>query len=361
MKTPAQDYDAFQLTITDPAVRAYLQRYPFATGPDSAMNAHCRQEIGIHLAVRPRPRMATRVVRLKPDETRLAAEEIDRLERILDESEVPQAARAEMINDFAWEANLVPRDVKDVLVIGCGNGEELMFLRAVLPETNITALDYTDSVPPARKRATGVRFFQGDMQALLSGFGQEFDLISSNHTLEHLYMPNEVLTTLAKILRPHGALISVLPMDGWEHNPFLAQTRDMATKTAVYPLDVVYLDAGHPWKTNPDDLNATLQEVGFEPPQFYQREEHLSRCIKGNEKQLKTGLAIGKMLHLFAFRLPRSLMKLLFPQTPPNLLSKCMLAAERRVWFGTNRLKNTYTPEILILAQKRSSTASLDN
>lgn len=356
METLEQKQSAFQLTVKDPAVQAYLQRYPSAVGPDNAMNARCCREIGENLALRPKPSMAATVVRLKPYETQLTAEQMVRLEQVMNESEVPVADRAEMINDFAWEANLVPRDVKDILVIGCGDGKELMFLRAVLPEAKITALDYTDSVPPARKRATGVRFFQGDMQALLSGFEQEFDLISSNHTLEHLYTPNEVLSMLVRILHPHGSLISALPMDGMATNPFLAQARDVASKKEVYPLDIVYLDAGHPWKTNPDDLNATLQEVGFEPPQLYQREEHLSRCRKGNEKQLKTGLAVGKVLHLFVFRLPRSLVKLIFPQNPPKLLARCMLAAERRLWFGTNRLKNAYMPEVLLLARKRSST-----
>lgn len=84
-------------------------------------------------------------------------------------------------------------------------------------------MDYQDQIPVARKRAFSVRFFQGDLNTLIRSFGQEFDLISSNHTLEHLYTPNEILTTLADLLQPHGALISTIPIDGMEGSPFLGK------------------------------------------------------------------------------------------------------------------------------------------
>jgi SAM-dependent methyltransferase len=270
---------------------------------------------------------------------------------------VPQALRAGMIDDYGWEANLVPLDTKDALVIGCADGIELMFLRAMLPEATITALDYEDVIPEARKQATGVRFLQGDMNALLASFGQEFDLISSNHTLEHLYTPNEVLTTLAGLLRNNGALISTLPMDGMEGTPFLEKVKDAAIRKTAHPLDVVYLDAGHPWKTNPADLDATMQEAGFERPLLYQRQQHLSRSIPFGERRFKAGLATGKALHTVFFVWPRSLAKVIFTKNPPRILNACLLGAERRVWFGSNLLKNIYTQEVLVLARKNSAGA----
>jgi SAM-dependent methyltransferase len=351
-----QSQDAFQLTVEDAATRAYMQRYPFALGPDSAMDARCRQLIHDNLAIRNRVQSAP-LIRLKPEQTLLTSEQMARLERIMDESEVPQAERAEMIDDYAWEANLVPLDTKDALVIGCAHGTELMFLRAVLPEANITALDYEDMIPPARMRAIGVRFFQGDLNTLLADFGQEFDLIASNHTLEHLYTPDEILATFAELLRSHGALISTLPMDGMEGSPFLDKVKQAAATKTVHPLDIVYLDTGHPWKTNPADLDATLQEAGFERPQLYQREEHLSRIAACGEKRLKTELVFGKALHTVFFGLPRSFAKIVFSKNPPRFFSRGLLAAERRIWFGSNRLKNRYTQEVLVLARKSSTTA----
>jgi SAM-dependent methyltransferase len=188
----------------------------------------------------------------------------------------------------------------------------------------------------------------------LAGFGQEFDLIFSNHTLEHLYTPEEVLATLAGLLVDHGVLISTLPMDAMPDSPFLSKLIDAATRKIIHPLDLVYLDAGHPWKTNPADLNATLQEVGFEQPHLYQRLEHLSRPLALGETSFKAAFFVGMTLHTFFFGLPRALAKRLFPQDPPAIISRCLLGTERRIWFGTNLLKNKFSQEVLVLARKRT-------
>jgi SAM-dependent methyltransferase len=349
--------DAFQLTVQDSSMRRYLQRYPFLLGPDDAMNERGHQVIYDGLRPRNRQQVATPVNRLMPPETKLAAEEMERLLRIMDESRIAQSERAEMIDDYGWEANLVPRDTKAALVLGCADGRELMFLRAVLPDATITALDYENQMSEALKQAVGVRFFQGDMNALLESFGQEFDLVSSNHTLEHLYTPNEVLTTLAGLLRPNGALISTLPMDGMDASPFIEKVRDAAAKKMAHPLDVVYLDAGHPWKTNPADLEMTFQEAGFERPLLYQRQLHLSRYASFGEKRFKAELAFGRALHTLFFGWPRSIAKVLFSQNPPKIFCRVLLGLERRVWFGSNNLKNRYTYEVLVLARKNSATA----
>jgi 2-polyprenyl-3-methyl-5-hydroxy-6-metoxy-1,4-benzoquinol methylase len=342
------------LTIEEADICAYLQVNPAAAGPDNTMNARCRQAIYAHLAMRrPSQLEPPQIVRLKPHETKLTNEQITRLKSLMDEVGVPAAARWKMIDDFGWEANLVPSDSKDVLVIGCGNGVELLFLCAVLPQAKITALDYRDELSPALKRATGVRLLVGNMNEILPSLDQEFDLISSNHTLEHLYKPTETLATLASVLRPKGALISTLPMDGMSNNPFLIDVKKVVESKNSHPLDIVYLDAGHPWKTNPVDLVATLGEAGFEPPLLYQREEHLSRVANGGEQQLRRGLAIGKVLHTMTFRLSREILKIVFPRNPPILVSRILLAAELRLWFGTNRLKNTFMQEVLVLAKKR--------
>ncbi|MEO6805805.1 MAG: class I SAM-dependent methyltransferase [Edaphobacter sp.] len=344
--------DAFQLTVEDSAMRLYLQRFPFLMGPNGRMNELGHQVIYEGLKPRNRHQVATPIHRLMPRETELAEEEMERLLRIMDESKIAQAERAEMIDDYGWEANLVPREAKAALVLGCADGRELMFLRAVLPDATITALDYEDQMSEALRQAVGVRFFHGDMNALLEMFGREFDLISSNHTLEHLYTPNEVLATLAGLLREYGALISTLPMDGMDGSPFLEKVKTAAAKKTAHPLDVVYLDAGHPWKTNPADLEMTLQEAGFERPQIYQREMHLSRYASFGARRFKAELALGRVLHAVCFGWLRSIAKVLFSKNAPGGFCRALLAMERRVWFGSNNLKNRYTYEVLVLARK---------
>jgi SAM-dependent methyltransferase len=352
MQIIESSHDAFQLIVRDPATRAYLQRHPFLMGPDPAMNASCREVILKGLSSRNREKTPTVITRLPPGETQLTEEQMYRLHQIMDNAKIPPAMRAGMIDDYAWEANLVPRYSRDVLVLGCADGPELMFLRAVLPNATITAVDYEDSIPQATQEAVGVRFFHGDMNAILANFGQEFDLISSNHTLEHLYTPNEILALLATLLRKGGALISTLPMDGMEGSPFLKKIKKVVSTKTVHPLDVVYLDAGHPWKTNPADLVATMQETGFQHPFLYQRQRHLSRAIPFGEVGFRAKLAIGRTLHAVFFACPRSLMKIIFRRSAPRIINRCLLGAERRVWFGSNLLKNIFTQEIVVLAYK---------
>jgi SAM-dependent methyltransferase len=347
--------DAFQLTVQDAAMRLYLQRFPFLMGPDSSMNELGHRVIYDGLKPRNRQQVATPIHRLMPKETELAAEEMKRLLRIMDESKIALSERTGMVDDYGWEANLVPRETKAALVLGCADGRELMFLRAVLPDATITALDYEDQMSEALKRAVGVRFFQGDMNALLESFGREFDLVSSNHTLEHLYTPNEVLTTLAGLLRENGALISTLPLDGMDGSPFLEKVKAAAAKKTAHPLDVVYLDAGHPWKTNPADLEMTFQEVGFERPLIYQRAMHLSRYASFGPTRFKAELALGSALHAVCFGWPRSIAKMLFSKNPPRFFARVLLGMERRMWFGSNNLKNRYTHEVLVLARKSSA------
>jgi hypothetical protein len=48
----------------------------------------------------------------------------------------------------------------------------------------------------------------------------------------------------------------------------------------------------------------------------------------------------------------------LLASRPAAVVSRYILAAERRLWFGANRLKNRYTQEVLVLASKRSGLAA---
>ncbi len=234
-----RNQNAVLLALNDPSIRSYLQRYPFATGPNEVLNELCRQAICENLTIRRREQATTQLRRLTRSQTQLTAEQSDRLERLMDEEMIPRSIRVRMIEDFGWEAALIPIETKDVLVIGCGDATEVVFLRAVLPDATITALDYRDEISSARKKSTGVKLIEGDLQVLLPLFGQEFDLVSSNHTLEHLYAPDEVLAAIAKLLRPNGALISTLPLEGMDNNPFLDRAKEVALKKAVHPLDCI--------------------------------------------------------------------------------------------------------------------------
>lgn len=237
-------------------------------------------------------------------------------------------------------------------MIGCGDGTELLFLRATLPDSQILALDYVDGVSEQRKRMVGMEFIGGDLHRHLKSLQPVYDLIFSNHTLEHMYTPEETLATLFQLLVPGGVLVSTLPMDANPGSPFLGRVESLATAEHIHPLDYVFLDAGHPWKTNPGNLNATLQAAGFSKVLLYKRAAHLTRELNSGDRTLPILQGLSVATHHVLFGLPRSVLKLLFPNRVPEKVVKGLLAIERRTPFGANSVKNRYTHETLIYATK---------
>jgi len=344
---------AFQMPIEDGAMQAYLQGHPFAMGPDAAMDERCKDAIRREFGRRPVGSDDGSTVRLKPDEALLNAEALERVKELMDRAGISVKARDGMINDFGWEAERVPRGSKELLVLGCGDGVELMFLRAVLPEVRITAVDYYDNVKPALKEAVGLTFFGGDINKILDGLEPKYDLVFSNHTLEHLYTPDKMLAKIFGLLVAGGALVSTLPMDampGGAHAGKLAAIAGSGGE--IHPLDYVYLDAGHPWKTNPADLRATFQRAGFAKVELFQRAEHLSRYVAATEKEFRAGLERGLRWNAAVFGTIRGLLKAVYPRSAPRGVVRLILAADRRVWFGVNTLKNKYSQEACVRAVK---------
>jgi SAM-dependent methyltransferase len=91
---------------------------------------------------------------------------------------------------------------KRILDIGCGNGW-------VLAEYRQKGWDVA-GVEPSKFAAesgnqTGLNIFNG---TLLEASFQEnyFDLVTSNHSFEHIYNPNEILIEVKKILKTNGEL-----------------------------------------------------------------------------------------------------------------------------------------------------------
>ena len=345
---------AYENRILDPDLQKYLQQYPFTSGPDHGKNVAGREAIVKNLRRR-QPGESTEVTLLDPGQTELQAEEIQRVNDSFRTLQFSDAKQRALMNDFAWEANLMPRAAKNVLVIGCGDGMELIFLRAVLPQAKITAVDYHDGVAPELKRIVEVAFHQGDMNRILATLPPGYDLISSNHTIEHLFTPDETIQSLFRLLAPGGSLISTLPLDGIPGNLHRGYIERICTSKKAHPLDMEYLNVGHPWKTNPADLNRTLRTTGFSEVKIYQRAQHLSRYFAGTRQRFERTKKFGLALNILLFLGPRSLLKLLIPRdVAADKLCRYANAIERRVWFGTTMLNNTFAEEALIHATKPS-------
>ena len=351
---------AVQIPIPDLEMQAYLQRYPFASGPQAEMNERCKRTIASGIYLRP-PGLRAKPVWLKPADARLSSDEEARAHALLDQIGTPVAEKAIHFDDFAWEASFVPRETKNVLVIGCGHGIELIFLRAVLPEAHITAIDYAsdnyNSLLPGLPEAVKLTFFSGDIVKNLLTLSREYDLVFSNHMLEHLYDPDSTLKILADLLVPGGQVLSVLPMVGQPGTPFWEKIhRFVARKIAnpavtIHPLEFIYFDAGHPWKTNPDDLTGTLVRSGFADVRIYQREDHRSRPLQMPMERYRRRRRRLVWLNSLLISPARRVMMFLFPRWVPKSLPSLFFAVERRLPFGTNYIANLFSEEALFLAR----------
>jgi SAM-dependent methyltransferase len=258
---------AILIQITHPESQAYLQRYPFASGPEPEMNDLGKNAVAAGIRFRPAGPKTVPVM-LREKQTLLTDKEQGRVEELLDRIGMSAKQKRIHVDDFGWEVNLVPREAKNVLVVGCGDGIELIFLRAVLPDARITAIDYHNSLLPGLADVVGPMFLEGDIGNHLPRLHREYDLIFSNHTMEHLYAPDETLTVLANLLVAGGHVLSTMPMVGQKGTPFLGEVQRFTARRAIdplaeiHPLELVYFDSGHPWKTNPRDLSGTLKRAG---------------------------------------------------------------------------------------------------
>jgi SAM-dependent methyltransferase len=345
-----------QIRVTDPGLQAYLQRYPFASGPDEALNQQACIAASEGISFRPiGPDVEPTL--LAPNETQLPPAELERLQNLFTQIGMSAVDQAIHRNDFAWEANLLPRNAKNILVVGCGDGVELLFLRAVLPEARITALDYNNTQLPGLAAAVGFTFLQGDMHTHLQSLAPVYDLIFSNHTLEHLYDPDQTLGTLARLLISGGHIVSILPLTGQSGTPFLEKihtfiTTRTSTATRIPPLDLVYFDLGHPWKTNPSDIVATLTRAGFDDIEIFQRRDHLCRPTAAPSDALRSKRASAISLNTSLLGPLHAIAKRLFPRGLPLRLRSLLFAIERRLHFGTNRVMNAFCEEALFVGRK---------
>ena len=115
---------------------------------------------------------------------------------------------------------------------------------------------------------------------------------------------------------------------------------------------MVYLDLGHPWKTNPADASATLASLGFTDIQVFQRRDHLSRPRPHNQSQLAAARRRAMLAHRLVVGPIHGLARTFLRGRVPLALRRLVFAFERRVPFGTNNIMSLFNEEGLLLASK---------
>jgi ubiquinone/menaquinone biosynthesis C-methylase UbiE len=95
-----------------------------------------------------------------------------------------------------------------LLEIGCGRDEFAVWFAAMLPEVNITAIDFSPAAiriakEPAADRRVIIQLLQDDAQALRFP-DNYFDYIVSCECIEHIPRPQRMAQEVYRVLRPGG-------------------------------------------------------------------------------------------------------------------------------------------------------------
>jgi 2-polyprenyl-3-methyl-5-hydroxy-6-metoxy-1,4-benzoquinol methylase len=334
--------------IADPELQRYLQRYPFATGPNEELNkqslAVFKDSAELHRSTEGEPGITA------ADETSDSAW-VGRATELLRLCRPKQNVVSELLTEYTWKVRGIPAGARRILSIGCGDGCELAVIRAMFPDASIDAIDWECKVAPGVQERLQVKFEQASFIERLKSESRSYDAIFSNHVLEHMYDPETTLRGLLAWLSPGGALVSAMPLDGAPDAPFAeAVAQALRTPYNVSPIDLSWIDLGHPWKASPISLRQILSAAGYQNIRLFERPQNLSRFIVGNAARLRQVKRLGLLCDAATFALPRAALRMW--SWPPYIVRRVFFAAESRAWFSRGRLKNLLAPEILFRAER---------
>jgi ubiquinone/menaquinone biosynthesis C-methylase UbiE len=118
------------------------------------------------------------------------------------------------MSQVLWAGKKSPDDLR-VLDAGCGTGSPLVAMAMNYPNTDITAVDFSEtSLNKAQWLAKehgvkNVRFHQLPIEQLPE-LGQTFDFVSASGVLHHLPDPSAGLKAIGQVLDPQGAVSIML-------------------------------------------------------------------------------------------------------------------------------------------------------
>lgn len=127
---------------------------------------------------------------------------------------------------------LIPKEKREVLVIGCGEGQEVAWLK----KHEFEAVGLTNNALEVKngREKFGVEIYHGDMHDFK--IAKKFDVVFASNVLEHSVAPFLALLHWRNFLKPNGWIILVMPSKEWlsEYYHFSvlthSQTKDLLNK-----------------------------------------------------------------------------------------------------------------------------------
>lgn len=234
----------------------------------------------------------------------------------------------------------IPRDARSVLIRESAACREAIFVRHRLPAARIVCTDFEDARLPNVEAALDIEFHAGDFNALLAANEGHFDVVFSNHVLEHLFDPERTLKLTTRALAAEGRMIAALALDAQPSMPFSS----VLDADDLHPLDLCMVDVAHACKTNVSAILEALEAADYRDAQFSTRDRVFSVAERQfqNRSAFERRAKLGMRLNRALFASTRGGLKRVFPRQVPRLVLKAVFGIEKRVWFGSNRLKNDF-------------------
>jgi SAM-dependent methyltransferase len=349
--------DAFLVRLSDPKHQEYIQKHPALRGPDAALNRRLRQAACDHIEIRKPARVPFSHETIDtPLDALLAPDDSAALVRVCASVGLDATLARGLSLGWGWKAALSPRAARRVLSIGCGGGLELVVLRALFPDAEIQGVDYAVTVPAGWRTALRLGELRSEpIEQFLSTHARSFDLIFSNHTLEHLSAPESVLRLMREALVPGGACVSAVPLEGSEDNPFYRDLRAVAEGKGPpdLQLDIEFINPSHAWKTNHADLAATLHEAGFTGIRLFTRVQYPSnyhRDAPMHISQFRRRRLVGRALEKVTLSSLRRILHMVYPGELAELVVKTYFTIASRCWFSRVRALHELVPEVAFVA-----------
>jgi SAM-dependent methyltransferase len=340
---------AYNIRLQDSQVHAYAQEHCFLNGPDHALNRRLRSAVTAAAIALTPERDSDKITWIELREQHRIEQELAAQLFVPPQFGLKKKTLDQWIANLGWKVRMIPETARSVLVLGSATCREALFIRQRLPHAHIVCTDFVDDRLPQVESLLGVEFHRGDFNQLLEAHRGEFDVVFSNHVLEHLFDPSKTLALACRALSPTGAFIAALPLDGQPDTPFSTAL----ARSPLHPLDMCTVDVAHAWKTNVTDLLEKLSAAGFQSIQLTGRDGHFSVAdrVFRTRKAFERRRHLGLLLNRFAFVSTRAALKQLFPNEVPLSVLKTVFGIEHRTWFGSNRLKNEFSIECLLTAR----------
>ncbi len=246
----------YHLWDIDDEEAAYLQAHACLTGPDVGTNRRLREKLS-SLRSWTIERSSTPL-----EDISFARFDTDRLDRGLADALYAIDAPAEDLAMHFWKLAAVAEPLRTegarMLCMGAANGLECHVARLFNDTMSVTGSDFR----------IAERRYHDDLRSiphaeLLQTFGEKsFDLIYSNHVLEHVYGGlDALLANVRSMLQDGGIFVGGVPTEANPSNPYAHLFPEIIPSKA--PQRLFRLNAGHPWKMDLFGIHDRLAKAGF--------------------------------------------------------------------------------------------------